>query len=260
MLIHFAVNALVLALGYYWLGLAESRMGALAWSALVAVAAAALAMWAYAASFVYREETSAVAAWRVVLRNVPAVIAATIVVALLYWGLAQWAIYSAKPAFRIASYLTLTLRKPIRPASVGLVFATVLWVVRWVLLPVAFLPVMASVASLGWPGFRITSRRPNWFYWIATPVLLWCFLHAPLLLINWVPRVSGFRIAVGELRGAGAGGLSAVRRRVAGTGFYHLRRQTSGDPPDHGGFAVSADQTGHFGVGLCVGAASARGV
>jgi hypothetical protein len=191
-LIHFTVNAIVLALGYYWLGLAESRMGALVWSAFVALAALTLALWAYTASFVYREELSAPVAWRASLRHLPAVIVAGIVIALVYWGLAKWNLYSAKPAFRIASWLTLKLRKPVRPASVGLVFGAVLWAIRWVVLPVVFLPIVSAVARWGWSGFGVANRRPNRLYWIVTPMLLLCFLRFPLLLINWVPRVSGF--------------------------------------------------------------------
>jgi hypothetical protein len=192
-LIHFAVNAVVLGLGYYWLGLTESRMGALLWSGLVAVFAAALAMWAYAASFLYREETSAVRAWRACLPGLPAMAAAGAVVALLYWGLAQWGAYSGKPALQIASWLTLKLRTPVRPVAVIRWFNAVLWVVRWALVPVAFLPLAAALAVSGWRGFRVLTRR-KWLYWIETPVLLYCFLRVPLLLINWVPPVSGFAL------------------------------------------------------------------
>ena len=43
--IHLAANAVVLALGYYWLGIAESRAGTLAWSGVVALIAAVIGVW-----------------------------------------------------------------------------------------------------------------------------------------------------------------------------------------------------------------------
>lgn len=89
-LAHLAGNALLLWLGYYWLGLGESRAAAVAWSAAVALFIVAGACWlhgsAYARSF------------RIALRNLPwTVIVAGLALtayALLpsgkWWWVARW--------------------------------------------------------------------------------------------------------------------------------------------------------------------------
>src|SRR5207249_6443583 len=64
-LIHVFANALLLWLAYYWLGLAESRASALAWSLFVAVLILSLVCWVYGAAFACMEENP----WRTALRN-----------------------------------------------------------------------------------------------------------------------------------------------------------------------------------------------
>ena len=49
--IHLAGNALLLWLGYYWLGLGESRAATLAWSAAIALVIVAGACWLHGAAF-----------------------------------------------------------------------------------------------------------------------------------------------------------------------------------------------------------------
>jgi hypothetical protein len=181
-LVHFTANIAILALGYYWLGIGESRTSALIWSISIALIWLVLTAWTYGASL---------STFRQALRNVLPLIAAGLLLALVYALLARWETYSAKPAFRIASWLTLTLRKPIKPASVAAAFGFVLWIVRWIILPVLFFPVLTAIAQNGWRGFR--SRTPRtWLSWVETPVLLWLAFKAPLVLIYWVPRLNGF--------------------------------------------------------------------
>jgi hypothetical protein len=81
--IHLAGNALLLWLGYYWLGLGESRASTLAWSAAVALVILAGACWLHGMSF---------ASIRGALRNLPW----TVLVAA-----AALAIYLALPAGKV---------------------------------------------------------------------------------------------------------------------------------------------------------------
>ncbi len=183
--LHLLANALILWLWYYWLGIGESRTSTLMWSALVLIAFLAFVCTAYGAVLAY--------SWRTALRNLPPLFMAAITVVLIYWLLERWSVYSARPAFRIASWLTLTLRTPVPPAAVARIFNVVLWVVRWTALPVLLLPVASAVAALGWQGFRKTSLRvPRWLYWIEVPLLLLCLIRVPLWLYYWVPEVNGF--------------------------------------------------------------------
>jgi hypothetical protein len=173
-------NALLLWLGYYWLGLGETRAATLVWSALVALLLLSLACWLHGATFAYFSlETR-----RLPLRRLPPLVAAAIVLLAIYWTLTQWAGYSSQPAFKIASYLTMTFRKPVKPGTVLNVFNFVLWLVRWMVVPVLALPILCGIAT------RHHSRK--WWYWIATPVLLVCALWLPLKLMGWTPHAGSF--------------------------------------------------------------------
>lgn len=192
---HLLVNALLLWLGYYWLGIGESRTSTLAWSAFVALVTVFLASSAYGAAFVYfqTDDGKTVAAWRTAVRNLLPLLVGIAAVAAIYFLLARWDDYSSKPALQIASYLTLTFRKPVRPSSVARVFGTILWVIQWVILPVFLLPMFASVASSGWRGYRaLGASTRRWLYWIQAPILLVCALWVPIKLLGWVPQVSSF--------------------------------------------------------------------
>jgi len=178
---HLVGNALLLWLGYYWLGLGETRAATLAWSALVALLLLTLECWLHGATFAYFSGTR-----RLPLRRLPPLVAVAIVLLAAYWGLAQWAGYSGQPAFKIASYLTMTLRKPVKPATILKVFNIGLWLVRWMVAPAVALPIFSGIAS------RHQSRK--WWYWIATPALLVCALWLPLRLMGWTPLTGGFAV------------------------------------------------------------------
>ena len=180
--VHLIANLLILALGYYWLTIPESRALTLAWSILIALIALALTSLTYTASFLDSKQ------WRTVLRNAGPLLAAALAIAFIYWLLAKWNAYSPTPTFKIASWLTLKTRKPFKPASFLHAAQVVLWIVRLIIMPVFFLPVLAAVAS----NARITWRRTNWRYWIEVPLLLLCCLRLPLFLIYWVPNLDGF--------------------------------------------------------------------
>ncbi len=196
-LFHLAGNALLLWLGYYWLGVGESSTARLAWSALVALALGCLTLWLHGAAFAYfraSDRSSLTTALRTALRSLPPLVVLGIAALGIYLLLAWWRDYSSQPAFKIASYLTLKLRKPLKPAAVWSAFNVVLWLVRWVALPVILLPLAAEVAGRGWSGFRgeawkLSNRK---LYWVGAPLLLLCALWVPFRLILWAPRVSGF--------------------------------------------------------------------
>jgi hypothetical protein len=195
-LLHLVANGLLLGLGYYWLGVGESRASMLTWSLCIAVLIVGLGCWAYGAALVYfqgQEKCRAITAWRIALRNLLPLAIAAVIAVVLYWFLTLLADYSAKPAFQIASYLTLRFRTPFRPSSVARVFNVVLWVVRWGVLPVLLLPMVSAIAARGWSGFRaIGTHTRRWLYWIEVPLLLLCTLWIPMKLLGWVPSMNSF--------------------------------------------------------------------
>ena len=182
-LVHLVGNALLLLLGYEWLGVGESTVPRLLWSAVLALAILTGFCALHGATFAYFRGAKLRANF------VPLVVLAigAIVLYALVWKLAD---YSPQPALTLASYLTLKFRKPVRPATVQSVFNVALWLVRWVLLPLVLLPVASGVAARGWRGFGEWSWRGRG--WLLAPVLLLCGLWLPFVLLGWVPHVGGF--------------------------------------------------------------------
>jgi hypothetical protein len=202
-LLHFCLNACLLWFGYYWLGVGESRTSTLLWSACVALVIIASACWCYGTTFAYfqaEDQRRLLFAWKSALRNLLPIAVAAVVVVVIYVLLARWAEYGSEAAFKIASYLTLRFRKPIRPSTVLRIFSVVLWIVRWVVLPVLLAPTFSAVAARGWVGFRSISARigssatRRWLYWIEAPLLTLGAVWVPLKLLRWVPHMHGFRM------------------------------------------------------------------
>jgi hypothetical protein len=196
--IHAVGNALVLGLAYYWLGIGESSAATLVWSAALALIILSMASCLHGGTLVFfraDQPRSLSAAFRAVLRHMAPFLAAVILIAAVYWLFAQWAAYSATPALRIASWCTLKLRKPIKPAAVLRAFDLVLALVRWMGGPVFVLPMFSGIAARGWRGSSEFGRhRRRRLYWIAAPLLLLCALALPWHLVAWVPRVGSFTL------------------------------------------------------------------
>ena len=181
---HLTIDAVLLWLAYYWLGTGEGSVLTLVWSFLVAAVIVLATVCLQGATFAY------FAGVKPAVRRLAPLLAVAAAAGAVYFLLSLWAGYSAQPAFRIASYLTLKLRKPIRPAAVLRVFNVVLWLIRWILIPVLVLPVIAWAAS----GVRRAKR--SWMYWIEAPVLLLCAFWIPVKLWGWQPHVSSFWLEV----------------------------------------------------------------
>jgi hypothetical protein len=189
--LHLVGNALLLWLGYYWLGTSESRAGTLLWSAFVALVGLTLACWLHAGTLVYFGEGRG--AFRRTLRRFLPVLAAAFVLIAIYVLLAKWEAYSMRPASGVASWLTMKLRKPVKPATMLGVFNAALWLVQYVVVPVFALPLIAGLASRGWSGLQQFGRlAKSWQYWMLTTVLMWCAFAAPWKLLGWVPRAGSF--------------------------------------------------------------------
>jgi hypothetical protein len=180
---HLLGNAILLWLAYYWLGVGESTISRLIWSALLAVLMLAAAVWLHGSGF---------SDFKTALQNLLPLCVFAIIVLTFYGVLAWWKDYSSAPAFKIASYITLKLRKPLKPATVQTIFNGILWLVRWWILPSYLLPSAAKVASDGWQGYRRFQASIRWLYWIEVIALLLAGIWLPLKLIVWVPALTSF--------------------------------------------------------------------
>jgi len=191
-------NAALLWIGYYWLGLGEAHLSTLLWSLLVALVGCGLAIELHGATFAYfhqRKDAHVPVAIRTALRHLPALVTVAVLASAIYYGLSAWNGYSSTPAFRIASYLTLKLRKPVKPASVLQIFHGVVWLVRWVLVPAILLPAISLVAGIGWRGFAALKPRGG-RHWVLLPILLLLAFWVPWKLMGWTPRPASFALQV----------------------------------------------------------------
>jgi hypothetical protein len=182
-------NAAALYLGYYWLSIGEARVGLLAWSFTIALLTALFFLWMHGAGFAYGRDPHA-SPLRAALRNLPALLVAALIVLILYVALAKLQDLCGMPAFRLASWLTLKLRKPIKPAAVLRIVAAVFWTLRWVIFPILLVPWISAIASA---GFRTRRSAPfTWKQRALIPVLLLCALWLPFPLLHWRPFMNGF--------------------------------------------------------------------
>src|ERR1035437_7783610 len=222
--LHLVANVLLLWLAYEWLGLGESTRLRLVWSALDALAILALVSWVHGATLVFfrTSEPKINGSFRTALARIPALLAAAIMVRVLYGLLAWAAAASGQPAFRLASWLTLKLRTPVKPPTMARIFLGGFWIVRWMVVPAALLPMASGIAVRGWRGFGEFSWRGGWRYWLEVPLLLVAALLLPFVGLGWVATVSGFTLEVVSfsLRGLAAyllfvGAIWTLERRVA---------------------------------------------
>jgi hypothetical protein len=190
--LHLIGNALLLALGYYWLGVGESTIPRLLWSFLLALVLICATLVLHGAAWTSIHPLND--ALRTALRNLAPLFVVALAAVAVYGLLAWWRSASAVPAFNLASWLTLKLRKPVKPASVQMWFNAVLFILRWILVPWVFVPLAAAVASKGWSGFKLDAWKRPRVYWPAVTILLLLALWLPVTLIQWVPKMGGFKM------------------------------------------------------------------
>ncbi len=194
LLCHLVGNALLLLLGYYWLGLGEANALQLVWSTVVILLLLTLTLWLQGTAFAFFRTSEGLtpSALRV-LRHLPALLALAMI-ALLCYGLLAWCqSHITRQGFLIASYLTLTFRHPVKPLTMVRILGALLWTLHWVVLPVIFLPLMSDVAVDGFSTrpFRINRK---WTYWIEVGPLLICGLWVPFKLLGWIPEWKNFNL------------------------------------------------------------------
>lgn len=213
--LHLAGNALLLYLGYAWLGVGESDAGQLLWSFVLLLLVVSGALWIHGSALVFfrQSDRSVARACALAARHLPALLALALIAACLY-GLAAWLRGRFDhTAFVIASYVTLKTRKPLAPEQVLHGYNFVLSLFRWLIFPALLLPLATDVAQNGWSGFRL--KRGLSLRWalrcIAICVLLLLAFSVPLKLMSWIPAFSQFWVQMASLMARmGAGYLLLV--------------------------------------------------
>lgn len=194
---HLIGNALLLWLGYVWLGIGEDSQLHLVASVAVFLAFGLAALWLHGtalALFAQESTTSFAAAGWTTLRRLPWLFLLAVIVALVYILLSYCYGAFDHGAFVIASWLTMTLRMPVRPASVLSCFHALIWLLRWIVVPAVTLPFAARLVSK--TSLRLGRR---WPYWLAVGGLLLVAVWVPLKLLHWRPITKGFALEVASL-------------------------------------------------------------
>jgi hypothetical protein len=238
--LHLLGDALILWLGYMWLGWGESDAMHLIGSVLIIVLFACAAVWLHGTAFAQFGAGVDISLRRAsvsALRHVPPLLVLAILACLLY-GLLNWLYWNlGHAAFVIGSYFTLHFRKPIPPATVLAVFHAMIWVLRWIVLPVLLVPVAARIAIEGWRGFRFSQLTKRWLYWVQVGALLVGAIWLPMKLLAWVPTMPNFtaemasflvRFAMAYLLFAGM--LLVLEWRTAGGTPFVTQRSSSSIP------------------------------
>lgn len=196
---HLIGNALLLFLGYYWLGLGESDALHLAFSAAVVLLFFLGAVWLHGTALVLfkpDENTRFGAAARRALRNLAPLAVLCVIVLLIYMALSHFYDSFGHKAFQLGSYTTMKLRRPVEPPKVLSAFHGFIWILRWLVVPFLALPIAAAVADLGWKGFSLSAlkRSRKLLFWIQAGVLCLLAIYLPLHLFYWIPQVSSFAL------------------------------------------------------------------
>ena len=194
---HLIGNALLLYLGYYWLGMRESDALHLLSSIVVLLIFVLGAAWLHGTALTHFDRTAKLnfraAAMRTLCHLLPLFVLA-VVAAIIYGLLAWWHDSFQHNAFVIGSYSTLKLRKPVPPSAVERIFHIFIWILRWIVVPALLLPLAAGAALEGWRGIRLRALAPGRrvLYWIQVCALLLCAIWIPLKLVHWIPHIDSF--------------------------------------------------------------------
>jgi len=197
-LLHFAGNAVLIGLIYWWLGIGDARGLQILTTIVLGLAILFAVLWLQAGSFAWFREQQPPAlgpSFRIVLPKLPAFGAAALLSLLVYLGIEWLDSRAYPPAVSIASWLTFHIRKPIPPLRIYQGFHAGLWAIRWLILPSYLLPLASAVAAHSWLGFRLagTQTLPR-FYWPRCVALTLAAFYLPGLLIHWVPDAHGIAL------------------------------------------------------------------
>jgi hypothetical protein len=192
---HLIGLAVLLTLGYYWLGVGESDASHLALSVALLLAAALGMAYLYGTAFAYFRTGG-----HLRMNHLPPLLLLVLAAGAIYFAAEYWNPVSENRINQTASYLTLTFQTPVRPAQVERVLGDLWWVVEWVLIPLLLLPMAAGVAVRGWAGFGgFTAVLKRWSVWLAVPLLLLASVWVPLRLMAWTPAMSSFAMETASL-------------------------------------------------------------
>jgi hypothetical protein len=193
--LHLLGIALLLWLGYYWLGTDESDARHLLLSALIPLLVIVGATALHGLALAHFSGLPLRAAAARSGRNLLPLVVLSLLALVLYGGIV-WAAerFAGGAAYTLRSSATMALQKPVPPGLFRRILQVLFWILEWIAIPAVLLPLAAVIAVDGWGGWswrwqRLTKR---WLYWIEVGALLVCAIWLPLKLFFWVPHFASF--------------------------------------------------------------------
>ena len=168
---------LLLGLAFYeWLAIPDRAIWQLLITAVTGAAILFAALWLIGNALILPAPFS----WRRMPKLALWVLAATAIV-----EVAMWLADMRLGVSLAASSLTLLLRRPVRPATMGSLFLVLLWIAAtWLVL--AVLPFAAAAAAGG--SVKIGQVVRHWRYFTASAIITVALLKLPAMLVGWVPE------------------------------------------------------------------------
>jgi hypothetical protein len=178
MAIQAAGYLVLLGLIYEWLGIGDRSGLQVLLSAALGAAIVFVALWLIAKALDHE----------FTLRRLPRFLPWMIAVAAAIGACLWLGTYRSKVGLSVASHLTLWFRKPVKPETVGSVYAALVWMAG-IAAVLGLLP-FASAAAEGTKR-RVRDELRQWRYWVGCAVMLAAGCFLPGWLIGWVPKFSG---------------------------------------------------------------------
>ena len=169
----------LLGLIYEWLGIGDRSGGQVLLSAALGAAIVLIALWLIGKALDHQFK----------LRRLPRFLFWMIVVAAAIGACLWLGTYRAKAGLSVASHLTLWFRRPVKPQTMGTIYAALVWMAG-IAAVLALLP-FASAAAEG-ARRRVRDELRQWRYWVGCAAMLAAGYFLPGWLIGWVPKFSGF--------------------------------------------------------------------
>jgi hypothetical protein len=194
LLAHLIGNAVLLWLGYYWLGLDESDAKHLAGSVAVLLLLTVGGSTLHGIALAHFSGLSPRQAARRSARNIIPLAALSLLTLAMYGGMGWASEGFGRIAYVVSSSATMTLRRPVPPSTPQRVLQTFFWLLRWVGVPAVLLPLAAAISLDGWRGWhwRVLRQSKRWLYWLQVAAFLLCAIWIPFKLFFWVPRMAPF--------------------------------------------------------------------
>lgn len=178
-LLQVAGEAILLAMFWIWLGILDGKTWQLALTAVLGLAILVGFGCLQTYTFAAAAEPTAGTSLRATLRHTPRVLAVFLAFAISCWLLSLLPVASA--AQTVASYVTLHLRVPIRPARTQANLAALLAIIKWAILPILMLPLCSELAR------GLEPRRPSHYprVWAGYALAVTLGAYLPWRLIHW---------------------------------------------------------------------------